>query len=413
MKLYAQHGNGEAEKIRTGLNQNILDGVIFSPKDMSEINLDQKLAEFSAIDSHPDLLFDPQFYACFLSGAPNVRLGHLVESYSCYFGSRRRANLEREDAVRENLRQTMVMQVAKPSLSAIIAPNVLIRRSLDSREASISSNFIRLAREVYDDCSDRRPLYATLALSREAVLNRNELLEFVDEITGLDSPPDGFYILMSGRSSDARTEIFNADVIAAWMYINHSLAVNGFKVINGYSDIVTPFLGACGGSAGATGWWSNLRTFSMDRFEPSREGGRQPIPRYLSTKLINRITHFELDQLRTLRLANSRIPEVLNGLPTDSLYDPADNSEPQRAVEVMQSWDAIKALNTRLNGETPKRNRFEKLQESLRAIQEAEEAYLQIPPSIELDIKSNGDHLESLREGIYEFSEMAELGLPR
>jgi hypothetical protein len=74
------------------------------------------------------------------------------------------------------------------------------------------------------------------------------------------------------------------------MLINHTLTLNGFDTINGYSDILTPFLGAGGGGVGATGWWSNLRTFSLDRFNPPVGGGRQPIERYLSCALLNRIT---------------------------------------------------------------------------------------------------------------------------
>src|SRR5205085_961965 len=104
------------------------------------------------------------------------------------------------------------------------------------------------------------------------------------------------------------SDIYNADVIAAWMLINHTLRVNGFDVINGCSDILTPFLAASGASAGAVGWWSNLRTFSLDRFAPAAGGGRLPIPRYLSVNLLNRITFTELDALRAL------VPGILNGL---------------------------------------------------------------------------------------------------
>src|ERR1035437_2251700 len=123
------------------------------------------------------------------------------------------------------------------------------------------------------------------------------------------------------------------------MFINHKLAVNGFKVINGYSDILTPFLGVAGGTAGAFGWWSNLKVFSLDRFAPSAGGGRLPIQRYLSRALLNRITFFEFNQLRTI------FPAIVNNLPGDDLYAQEDASQPQRNLEVVQSWEAVKALN--------------------------------------------------------------------
>jgi hypothetical protein len=103
----------------------------------------------------------------------------------------------------------------------------------------------------------------------------------------------------------ARAELFNAEVIAGWMFLNHVLSVYGFLVINGFSDLLTPFLEAAGAEAGATGWWSNLRTFSLERFSPATGDGRTPTER---CALLNRITYYELDILRR------RVRSVLNRL---------------------------------------------------------------------------------------------------
>ncbi len=150
----------------------------------------------------------------------------------------------------------------------------------------------------------------------------------------LEARPDGFYPIIASRSSEAMSDIYHTDVVANWMMLNLSLSINGFQVVNGYSDILTPFLGAAGGAAGATGWWSNLRMFSIDRFFPSG-GGRLPIIRYLSKMLLNRITISEKDALIPF------VPGVLNQLPHDQDYDPENNPdhspEPERSREVVQS----------------------------------------------------------------------------
>ena len=57
-------------------------------------------------------------------------------------------------------------------------------------------------------------------------------------------------------------------------------------MINGYSAIISPFLVAVGGDVACTGWWSNLRTFSIDRFAPEGIGGRQPVQRWQSADFI-------------------------------------------------------------------------------------------------------------------------------
>ena len=209
-------------------------------------------------------------------------------------------------------------------------PNVLVSTSCNSVEAVISKHFIRHTRTVARSLGVDKPVYATLALSRDALVNRAEFLEFLEDITALDEPPDGFYLLVTANHADARAEIFHADVIAAWMLLNFTLTVNGFQVINGYSDILTPFLGIAGGHAGASGWWSNLRAFGLEKFSPQALGGRLPVVRYLSCALLNRITYFELDAAR------AAVPQSCNGLATDTYY-PA-NTEPERNKEVLQTW---------------------------------------------------------------------------
>lgn len=176
--------------------------------------------------------------------------------------------------------------------------------------------------------------------------------------------------------------------------------MNGFDVINGYSDILTPFLGAAGGEAGALGWWSNLRSFSLDRFAPSAGGGRLPIQRYLSLSLLNRVTFYEFDQLRKLT------PAVVNKLPSDALYDEQNGSEPQRNQEVIQSWDAVKKLiDALVTGEQKK-----SLRNCSTAVANAAATYEMVQGlGIRLDPKSNAEHLQPLADGLRLFSKLAEL----
>jgi hypothetical protein len=396
MKLFAQHGAQAGEKIAEGLSRDLIDGVIFSPRDIGVDTLRNKLDEIATNSPSIERLLDPQLYAVFLNGSADARLGYLAEDYASYFRPRRRAQLERESQVRADVTAALEFQKSL-QVSAFISPNVFVPRTLNSVEAVIAKNFIRSTAEAHAELSDPRRVFATLAISREALLDKQELTEFVNEITALDHAPNGFYLLIAARSSEARSDVFHADVIAGWMYLNHALRLNGFEVLNGYSDIVTPFLGAAGGNAGALGWWSNLRAFSLDRFAPAGSGGRLPIQRYLSTALLNRITYFELDQLRSLA------PEVVNNLPTDSLYPAVTGSAPERNKEVLQSWETVRVLNSRLVND----DQVAALQACLAAIANAQDLYEEIP--LPLDTKSNAEHLEPLREGIGLFARLAEI----
>jgi hypothetical protein len=396
MKLFAQHGAQTGKKITEGLTQGLLDGAVFSPRDIALDTLRESLDAMATDFPTAERLFDPQYYAVFLADNQDARLGYLADDYSVYLQQRRRAQLERESNVRTDVRAALEFQKGL-AVTSLIGPGILIPRSLNSVETVIAKNFVRTTAEEFAALNDPRKVFATLAISREALVDKQELIEFVNEITALETPPHGFYLLVAARNTEARSDIYHADVIAGWMFLNHVLKLNGFEVINGYSDILTPFLGVAGGTAGCFGWWSNLRAFSIDRFAPSSGGGRLPIQRYLSVGLINRITYFELNALSDLGVQG-----VLNGLPLDSLYQ----NEPERPKEVLQSWESVRELNRRLlqgDSQNP-------LRRCIQAIGQAERLYDSIP--LPLDGKSNSEHLEPLREGIGLFARLAEIEPP-
>ncbi len=404
MKLYAQHGSLNGEKVNEGLTSGSVDGVIISPKDITAARLRDWVA-----DCRPkgDVLFDPQFYATIPSVDPATNVGKLQNETDGtpdypYFQPRRRSQLLSEKQLRADLDAALIFQRNLP-VTGIISPNILVPRSFDSAEAAISMEFIRNTRAQYDAAGkEKRPVYATLAMAREALLDKEELLRFLNDLTALEERPDGFYLLLAVNSTEARMEVYHTDVIAGWMYINHVLKLNGYEVINGYSDILTPFLGAVGAYAGATGWWSNLRAFSMDRFAPPLGGGRLPVQRYLSCNLLNRITFYELDQVR------GSVGGILNGLASDALY-PEGSSEPQRAQEVLQSWEAIKALNARLALGGVE----DALRECRAAVDAARRLYDHMDSTLPhtLDPKSNAEHLDPLDEGMRLFATLAEIEL--
>lgn len=399
MKLYAQQGYGTGERIISGLEKNVIHGAILSPKDNSKTRVTALLRKMESDFPTADRLFDPQYYAYLLALDDGCRLGKLEGDDYRYFRAHRRAELEREVTIRDDLRSCLEEQV-EMAVSAVIAPNIVIRRSLNSIESVIAKNFLRNATEIWSEVGDDRPLYATLAIDAEALQDKYEVDEFLTDITLMDSPPHGFYILVNNVTSAIQPELLDHRTLAGWMMLNHSLSLNGFEVINGYSDVLTPFLSAAGGSAGATGWWSNLKVFSLDRFQPSSGGGRRPVFRYLSKILLNSIRFDELNSLR------NRFPAILNDLRTDRYYDPEEGSRPaDQTQEILQSWDSIAS--------------FASIDESVALsrcsdwLEQATHVYDEInaSPGQRLMARSNHAHIESLQDGIRLFAQLAEIDL--
>lgn len=397
MKLYAQQGYGTGDRINKGLSEGYIDGAILSPKDCRLPKLKSHLTHLLENFPNADRLVDPQYYATMIA-LEDANLGHLSEEDYPYFQTRRRGQLEPEQEILKDLRNNLVHQ-KELEVSAIIAPNIAIRRSLNSIEAVIAKNFIRHTASVWAELGDSRPVYATLAVDAEALQDKQELTNFLTDITLLENPPTGFYVLVNEPTTEITPELIDHRTLAGWMLLNQSLSLNGFEVINGYSDMVSPFLAAAGATAVATGWWSNLKVFSLSRFQLNSGGGRRPVPRYLSQRLLNSLRYDELDRTR------ANYPELLNGLPTDSYYIAEDGSQPNsQDEEILQTWNTLRQYWVTRSPEPS---------DCMEWIASAESLYsrLKSSPGIILPGRSNSYHLESLKDGVCLYAELAEIQL--
>ena len=340
MRVLAQHGHQPSDKITRGVAEGIIQGAIISPRYVGPEKVAEKLVEIRGANAGAELLLDPEYYATRQIGTPNNQLGYLEDW--AYFTSQRRRDLVRGPAVEEALR-SVYDAVSGLDVSAHVAPNIYIPQSFDSMEAGIALNFVAGARGAF--AAGEKPVYATLAIDRRALLSPADFSTFLDDLTALETPPDGFYVLVGGglideRSDLVHSEVVDANVIAGWMLLNFVLAQNGFEVINGCADLLSPFLTAAGGSGTATGWWSNLRLFSMGRYiKPEGRGGQLPIVRYVSKLLMNRIRNDELRAYATF------VPGTLNSLPHDADY----TGVPGRTSEALQTWEAISSLNAEVS----------------------------------------------------------------
>ena len=95
---------------------------------------------------------------------------------------------------------------------------------------------------------------------------------------------------------------------------------------------------------------------------------------------------------------------VLNRLGTDALYG-CEGSQPPRNKEVLQAWDAIKALNQTLVSAEEE----ESLHRCGKAVETALDTYgLISQQSVALNTKSGDSHLEDLDGALRLFKRLAE-----
>jgi len=96
VKLFAQHGFSDGLKTVEGLSKELIDGVIFSPRDITPEKLRESASKFTESAPISERLFDPQYYTTLSALDPLSRTGYLQEEYSCYFAPRRYDQLLRE-----------------------------------------------------------------------------------------------------------------------------------------------------------------------------------------------------------------------------------------------------------------------------------------------------------------------------
>jgi hypothetical protein len=398
MRILAQHGFGAGERLERGLANGLIDGVIYGAKDIAAGSVAEELREVARNHPAEVRLFDPQYYACLVAAEPGARLGALAgtEGYP-YFGTRRRRDLEREQQVATDLESCLEYQRGL-AVTGFIAPNIVIRRSLDSVEATIAKDFLRNAAAAHERLRDPRPLWATLAISTDALRDRIELQNFLQEVTELENPPSGIYLLIEHPDQEIPPTLEESDVLSRWMLINRALTQSGYEVTNGYADLLAPYLGAAGATAAASGWWNTLKVFSLKKFGPSPGGARQPVPRYASAALLKSIRYTELESLR------GGFPEVVNGDAADAYYESGER--PSGLEETLQNWTCLR----RLAGLVVSGNAERTLSACETALDRAEDIYARIGATgLTLRERSNQEHIQFIREELEAFSSLAEL----
>ena len=135
MKLFAQIGHGLGEKVSQGLLEGIIDGAIFSPKDLQKSSMQIRIQEIRAAYPDAELLIDPQFYLSLYAHSPQINLGKIDEWSS--FKAYRKSDLELIDVI-DRIQKDYFNEMNDMNTTGIIAPGIYISQSFDSRESVIA-----------------------------------------------------------------------------------------------------------------------------------------------------------------------------------------------------------------------------------------------------------------------------------
>lgn len=334
MTLLAQIGYGRSDKVQSGLQSGSISGAILSPRDEDPERLTAFASSLRASFPQATILFDPQFYAATLITPRDQYLA----KYSYYGHSRglSRTQFKPKDIDRYVGECLQYQTQHFPGLSYQMSPTVLF----DDFRDSWSQIALTMAEASIDNAADPKKLLISLAISEQAFRSSDNLDEFLDTLSALEV--EGFYILI-GRTVNGHPCHFDPTALHNIMYLSYVLGeVNGYKVFFGYTDWYGLLLEAAGASAVASGWYQNLRNFSMTRFMPTSGFARRPRKRYPSAPLLSSpLFTPELEGIHTIK----HLPHVLSGIPEDRVFQ---NTSPIMAegnwtdeIYCLAHWQAI------------------------------------------------------------------------
>lgn len=400
MSILAQCGYGRGTKIEQGLNDGVVHGVIMSPCDERRDRLEQAIQDWGSRYPNALVMFDPQFYAANLN---NPRDGYLSEfdyyNHNSGLGRTHFSGTRIQGYVKDCL--DYQHQTFASNISYLISPTILFDGFRDSW-SQIALNMAVESTDYHSRLASAQPLLISLVISEIAFQTMDTVEEFLDALTEIET--QGFYIILRRNAASVQNAMESA-TLGRFMYFCHVLTtINEYDVIVGYSDWHSFLLEAAGVTHTATGWYQNLRQFSLARFQPL-SGGRRPRKRYssssmLSCPLIN-------PELQDIFIANL-LPRVLSGSAHDAILQNgpiAGEANWSDDESCLAHWFSLNALSRQITAQSAQAGR---IQEAERLMQNALTLYAQLGSrNVSFDPSTGPDHISEWQRSLQEFRALA------
>ena len=282
---------------------------------------------------------------------------------------------------------------AELGVSSYLSPTVIFN-DFEDNDSQIALNLANLFNEI-----ENGNCYISFCINESAFNDIEKINSFLDTISLFNTR--GFYIVIDRNNNNGKINEINPNILARIMMFIHSLSVfNEFDVIVGYADLLSIPLAAVSNADFATGWFSNLKRFSVSNFR-KLSGGHRPKKRYTSGVLMNSLLLMpEFQALIELGLTDIVI--------TDSPYNDilkykAEDTKWTDEISCLHNWHVINQLIEKIQNLENINDRLKCLEE---LIKNAEEAYKIIgKQKMPLDYSSRDKHLSMWTDAIQIFRE--------
>ena len=247
MKLYLQFGHGMIAHCVELLDDNVAEGVILSPRDLTLKQL-MDVAQ-NTNGANKAVLFDPQ---CYIRDADHVRLTQ--HNYWKIFKKTATNNILTSNGAAQIIAPLHAYNIALET-EAVLLPGLMAD--------AVTSDWLNLHRNIATEgvrLITDRPVFSTIALSTDATADESQIEAIVEEAARWNV--SGFYVVAQAE----KYLVEDINWLANLLILTSGLKLLGKKVIVGYSNHQSLCLAAANVDAIASGTWLNVRAFDPSKF---------------------------------------------------------------------------------------------------------------------------------------------------
>lgn len=357
--IYLQHGPMWKPKTEVLLKKNLIDGVIWDPREENYERINSVRAENSEYEKISNIIDLKWFYKQF----PNSTMKNLekLDYFPEVIVDRNYFRNLEELKFRV---QKMVEFENNMKVDEFVSPSVYI----ESFNERIIERLFDLD-DLFLDCikDDKRGKILSLIVHESAFDNDTYMNEFIDDISNYIGKYTGVYLVIDRDNSSTIRHNFQETRLARVLKLIYSLKKMKFKVIVGYSGIESINYMAVGADIIGTGWFYSLRRFN--RLEKGLEEysnmGRAK-KRYLSLNFLSELTiddniqsipNEQKDELYTIIFNGNELDDEIKKQPYELI--------PMKETYI-QYFEAIKFLNNKFEDLEDIEDRLNMLEDMLK-----------------------------------------------
>lgn len=356
MKLYLQFGHGMIAHCDELLGDNIAEGVVLSPRDLTPKQL-MDVAR-NTTSASKGVLFDPQ---CYIRDADHERLTQ--HAYWKTFKKTATTNILTGNGAAQIVAPLYAYNLALET-EAVVLPGLMAD--------AVTQDWLTLHRNIATEgmrLINDRPVFSTIALSTDATTDETQIEAVVEEAARWNVA--GFYVVAQA----AKYLVEDINWLANLMILTAGLKLLGKKVVVGYSNHQSLCLAAANVDVIASGTWLNVRAFDPSKFYiPDEDDVSRRTTWYYCPQALSEYKIIFLDAARRAGILDALKPPVALG---SNFADPLFAGAAPTSVN-WREQAAFRHYLTCLNGQVlqARKNSFEETVNQYRSLLDEAESKL-------------------------------------